>query len=160
MTPLVADLILGGAMLAFLIVMPNKIQRLIINICRRDRWRAWLHPEEQLQTMGEDWGPFAYKAFAQDSQPLSGHLNHIRSEIDEVEKELQICYGYPRVGEESYDKVAYEIADIVILCLSLAWRVGIYNLAAYVVRKIAKNKKRKWGAANPVSGIIHHTSEG
>jgi NTP pyrophosphatase (non-canonical NTP hydrolase) len=73
-----------------------------------------------------------------------GQIHHLRSEIDELERE-----------EQNKANMAHEMADIVILTLNLAGMKDI-DLQTAIIEKMKINKKRTWGAADPRTGQIHH----
>ena len=126
----------------------------------KTRVHAFLHPEEAFQNIQTDWGSFAVRAFPVPKHPF-GCLNHIRSEVDELEKELKVFTNSTPGFQDTVmrDRVAYEIADVIIVACHLAWKVGIYNLQKYLLEKINKNKTRTWGEPDPVTGVIHHTNK-
>lgn len=135
------------------------------------RIQAFLHPEKQFEAIASDWGSYAVQKFKAGN--VRGCFNHIKSEVEELELEMDLLEAQrgfskyacslpqhnvlPYYGPER-DKLAFEIADIIIVAFHLAWKLGIYNIGDYVTKKILKNKGRTWGAPDPHTGIIHHTN--
>ena len=74
---------------------------------------------------------------------------HLKRESDELLKELEqsdIAIRWERVHDE--------LADILILCIGIAYLIGV-SLMECVVKKMAVNVNRKWKAPDK-EGVIEH----
>jgi NTP pyrophosphatase (non-canonical NTP hydrolase) len=84
----------------------------------------------------------------------TGHMNHIKQEVDELDAELKLLVINPT---QSIRNVAEEAADVFILLLSLAHKFGFDLLtAASDKHRILKN--RTWHPPD-VNGIHHHIAK-
>lgn len=93
-------------------------------------------------------GKFSFRAFFWSQQEFSastfgpgnrtkGVCQHIRSELDELEK---------AVASGDRKAILAEIVDIIILAVDLAWRHGFKSAEVErgLLAKLSKNMKRKW----------------
>jgi NTP pyrophosphatase (non-canonical NTP hydrolase) len=85
---------------------------------------------------------------------ITGHVNHIRQEIDELDAELKLLSINP---ESDTKQVAEESADVFILLLSLA-HCFKFDLMIAAADKMRVLQKRQWHPADG-NGIHHHITE-
>lgn len=76
-------------------------------------------------------------------RPTSGIVKHMRREVEELD-----------IAVEDDGGSAYEVADVIILALNLAHRMG-FSAAEAVEAKMRVNRARKWGPADS-EGVREH----
>ena len=99
---------------------------------------------------------FSFRSFYYKQQEFSettfgpgdrtnGVIAHIRSELVEVEEQYDLLL-VSRYKSKIKLKIASEIADIIILAIDLAWRLGLRSsdIESALTRKLLKNKNRQW----------------
>ena len=84
----------------------------------------------------------------------TGHINHIRQEVDELDAELKLLVINPT---QNIRNVAEEAADIFILLLSLAHRFE-FDLLLSAADKMRILQSRTWHEADQ-KGIHHHIAQ-
>jgi NTP pyrophosphatase (non-canonical NTP hydrolase) len=166
--------LLIAMLILFLAVCPNKIQRFVLNICRRDRWRAWLHPEQNLYNLHRSIADWADRKIP--NRTCKGCYSKIESECLELGAELkehtQLSYcpmdvdrsfsSLARSGE-LVEKILEETADIMIASMTFAYTFHpgfVTRLTDKILTKMEKNERRTWSNPDPVTGQIQHTTEG
>ena len=89
------------------------------------------------QYVQHQWAKETFKG-----QPLSGKFADLRREISELQDD---------------PKDVMEYADCYSLLVDIAAKNGIYlsDIHSAAIRKLAINKKRKWGSPNPDGSIEH-----
>ncbi len=86
---------------------------------------------------------------------IAGVLAHLNDEV----RELNHVFAYEVKGrspESVVDRIAEEAADVAILLYQLGTRCG-FDLERAVMEKMAVNKARTWGKADPVTGVVRHS---
>ena len=97
-----------------------------------------------LDAFQSEWGQWVAKALPEAT--TEGHMRKLAGEV----VELQTAYG-------ASVPFADELADCLLLCLSIAHRHGI-SAADAMRKKFEVNKVRKWGPC--VDGLYQHESQG
>ena len=85
---------------------------------------------------------------------ITGHINHIRQEVDELDAELKLLVINPC---QNIRNVAEEAADIFILLLSLAHKFK-FDLLVSAADKMRLLQQRQWHPAD-ANGIHHHIAQ-
>ena len=97
-------------------------------------------------------GLWNVKTFPQST--TTGHLNHIKREVDELESELKLMVSNPC---QNVRNVAEEAADIFILLLSIAHRFE-FDLMVAAADKMRTLQSRSWNEADK-DGVFTHITE-
>lgn len=84
-----------------------------------------------------------------------GKAAHLKHEAQEVVDALAEFEAHPTT--ESFDHLAEEVADVLILALGIAAQVGFFADLA-VDRKMKKNRARKWNPPD-AAGVCGHVRE-
>jgi hypothetical protein len=116
---------------------------------------------QTLEYIQNDWGSFAISKFG-DKASAPGCINHIKTELLELEEEFEALKKVPRHSTEEgkiLRNIEEELSDVIVLICHAAALLHL-NIAQGTINKIAKNKRRVWGEPDKETGIIHHVSEG
>lgn len=94
----------------------------------------------ELDAFQREWGQWVAQALPEAT--TRGHITKLKGEV----VELETAFG-------SEVPIADELADCILLCLSIAHRHGI-SAADAIRKKFEVNKTRKWGPC--VNGLYQH----
>jgi len=97
----------------------------------------------ELDAFQNEWGQWVAKALPEAT--TEGHMRKLAGEV----VELQTAFGANVPWSD-------ELADCLLLCLSIAHRHGI-SASDVMRKKFEVNKTRTWG--KPVGGMYQHESE-
>lgn len=112
----------------------------------------------------QDWvGDWSDRVLKPKGVTIQGTYKHLQKEMVELGKELDIWLSpaFQVKPDMSYlevrEKMAKEIADIVIVCCHLSHQLNI-PLSSHILEKMEINEKRQWAEAN-AEGVSQHISE-
>ena len=105
-----------------------------------------------LTTLQQKIGEWAEATFPHHTDQSIG--DHLQEEVAELRAALfEHRNGEPLGGERSRD-VGEELADCLILLLTMAWRHNVY-LLPIVAAKHSINQRRRWAPPDE-TGLSHH----
>jgi len=111
--------------------------------------------EWQIKTFGHD--KFSY------NRTIVAMMNHLEEEVGELKELVDMFWVNPNKHEpKNYkelgsEEIREEFADCFMLLIGAAAKYGLTaeELLSDTYKKLAKNKKRKWGKPQ-VNGVVNH----
>lgn len=104
-----------------------------------------------MNELQEEIGNWQAETFKENNS-TRGKANHLKHEADEVIAALAKFEA--NHNEESFDHLAEEVGDVIILALGIAAQVGFFADLS-VDRKMKKNRARKWNPPD-ADGVCGH----